>query len=192
MAAAQRRKVGRGPPYVPLQRSTDHRDREGSRSRREHPAGSRARKPARGAATMNHLRRELAPVSDAAWSQVDAEAARTLKHFLTARRLVDFVGPEGWAEGAVPRGRVEDVTQAPAGIQARIRTVQPLVEYRAEFWLERAELEAIERGARDADVDPARDAARRIAIAEDQAGFVGNRAALITAITEGTPNAKRP
>jgi uncharacterized linocin/CFP29 family protein len=139
---------------------------------------------------MNHLRRELAPVSDAAWSQIDDEAARTLKHFLTARRVVDFSGPSDWTKPAVPRGRVDDVTQAPAGIQARIRTVQPLVEYRAEFWMERAELDAIDRGARDADVDPVRDAARRLAIAEDEAVFLGNRAALITGIAEGTPNAK--
>jgi uncharacterized linocin/CFP29 family protein len=139
---------------------------------------------------MNHLRRELAPVSAAAWSQIDDEAARTLKHFLTARRVVDFSGPADWTKAAVPHGRVDDVTQAPAGIQARIRTVQPLVEYRAEFWMERAELDAIDRGARDADVDPVRDAARRLAIAEDEAVFLGNRAALITGIAEGTPNAK--
>jgi uncharacterized linocin/CFP29 family protein len=139
---------------------------------------------------MNHLRRELAPVSDAAWSMIDDEAARTLKHFLTARRVVDFAGPEDWTKAAVTRGRVEDVTQAPAGIRASIRTVQPLVEYRAEFWMERVELEAIDRGARDADVDPVRDAARRLAIAEDEAVFLGNRAALITGIAGGTPNAK--
>ena len=36
---------------------------------------------------MNHLVRELAPVSDAAWREIQDEATRTLKHFLTARRL---------------------------------------------------------------------------------------------------------
>ena len=38
---------------------------------------------------MNHLLRELAPVPSAAWEQIDEEATRTLRHFLTARRLVD-------------------------------------------------------------------------------------------------------
>ncbi len=139
---------------------------------------------------MNHLRRELAPISEAAWSQIDAEASRTLKHFLTARRLVDFAGPDGWTKDAVASGRVEEVTQAPAGIRARIRTVQPLVEYRAEFWLDRVALDAIDRGARDADIDAVRDGARRLAIAEDEAVFLGNRSALVTGIAEGTPNAK--
>jgi uncharacterized linocin/CFP29 family protein len=129
---------------------------------------------------MNHLRRDLAPISDAAWTEIDAEAERTLKHFLTARRLVDFAGPEGWTKDAVPHGHVEDITQAPPGVRARVRTVRPLVEYRAEFWLELAELEGIDRGARDIDLDPVRDAARRIALAEDEAVFQGNAAASIT------------
>jgi uncharacterized linocin/CFP29 family protein len=132
---------------------------------------------------VNHLRRELAPISDEGWVEIDDEAARTLKHFLTARRLVDFAGPEGWTKGAVPHGRVDDITEAPAGIRARVRTVQPLVEYRAEFWVERAELDGIDRGARDIDLDPVRDAARRIALAEDAAVFDGNASASITGIT---------
>ncbi|MGZ4759600.1 MAG: encapsulin, partial [Acidimicrobiales bacterium] len=58
---------------------------------------------------MNHLLRDVAPVPESAWSQIEAEAERTLKHFLTARRLVDFSGPEGWAKDAVTRGHVKDV-----------------------------------------------------------------------------------
>ncbi len=42
---------------------------------------------------MNHLLRELAPVPETAWAEIDAEAARTLRHFLTARRIVDIDGP---------------------------------------------------------------------------------------------------
>jgi uncharacterized linocin/CFP29 family protein len=141
---------------------------------------------------VNHLERELAPVSDPAWSAIGEEASRTLKHFLTARRLVDFEGPSGWATDAAPRGHVEEVTDAPVGIRARIRTVRPLVEYRAELWLERAEVDAIDRGARDADLGPVRDAARRLALAEDQAIFHGNRAALIAGIAESTPHIKLP
>jgi uncharacterized linocin/CFP29 family protein len=141
---------------------------------------------------MNHLMREHAPISERAWHEIEHEASRTLKHFLTARRLVDVTSAEGWTTDAAARGHVEDVTEAPAGIRARIRTVQPLVEYRAEFWVERAELEAIDRGARDADLDPVRDAARRLALAEDEAIFQGNRAALVTGIADATPHASLP
>jgi uncharacterized linocin/CFP29 family protein len=138
---------------------------------------------------MNHLLHELAPVSDAAWAEIDEEATRTLKHFLTGRRLVDVSGPKGWEHEAASRGHVDDVTDAPEGIRARMRTVQPLVEYRAEFWLARSELDAIERGARDADLSPAVDAARHLALAEDDAIFNGSRGAGITGMAPASPHA---
>ena len=141
---------------------------------------------------MNHLLRELAPVPSAAWEQIDEEATRTLRHFLTARRLVDIDGPHGWTKESVTRGRAEDVNDAPAGIQGRLRSVQPLLEYRAEFWMERAELDAIDRGALDADLDPARDAARRLALAEDGAVFQGHRGGLIDGIADASPHEKIP
>ena len=46
---------------------------------------------------MNNLHRELAPVSDAAWEQIEEEATRTLKRFLAARRVVDVTDPQGAA-----------------------------------------------------------------------------------------------
>ena len=141
---------------------------------------------------MNHLLRELAPVSDTAWSEINSEADRTLRHFLTARRLVDFTGPGGYQQEAALGGRVKDVESAPEGIRARIRDVPALVEYRGEFWVDRTELDAIDRGARDADLDPVRDAARRMALAEDEAVFLGNTAAGITGIADASPHASLP
>ena len=64
---------------------------------------------------MNHLFRDLAPVSEAAWAEIEEESTRTLKHFLTGRRLVDFVGPDGWAKDSVSTGHVEDVKKASRG-----------------------------------------------------------------------------
>jgi uncharacterized linocin/CFP29 family protein len=141
---------------------------------------------------MNHLLRELAPVPSAAWEQIDEEATRTLRHFLTARRLVDVDGPHGWSKESVTRGRTEDLNDAPAGIQGRLRSVQPLLEYRAEFWMERAELDAIDRGALDADLDPVRDAARRLALAEDGAVFHGHAGGSIVGIADASPHPKIP
>ncbi len=116
---------------------------------------------------MNHLLRDLAPVPRAAWTEIEAQARRTLEHFLTARRLVDVAGPTGWDQDAVARGRVVEVTDSPAGVRARLRTPQPLVELRAEFTLERDVLDALDRGASDVDLQPVSDAARRLAAAED-------------------------
>ena len=42
---------------------------------------------------VTHLFRELAPVSTAAWSEIETEAKRALENFLAARRLVDFSEP---------------------------------------------------------------------------------------------------
>ena len=54
---------------------------------------------------MNHLYRELAPISAAAWQEIEKEAKRTLKTTCAARKLVDFVGPKGWQASAVSIGR---------------------------------------------------------------------------------------
>jgi uncharacterized linocin/CFP29 family protein len=134
---------------------------------------------------MNHLLRELAPISAAGWQEIEKEATRTLKTTLAARRLVDFVGPQGWATAAVDTGRSEPI-EAPArhDVTARLRRVLPLVELRVPFEMRRSELDAIDRGARGPDTDPIIAAARQIAIAEDHAVFHGYPAAGIQGICE--------
>ena len=44
---------------------------------------------------MNNLHRGLAPISEAAWAQIEEEASRTLKRHLAMRRVVDVDGPKG-------------------------------------------------------------------------------------------------
>lgn len=123
---------------------------------------------------MNPLMRELAPVPDAAWKEIEEEARRTLKIFLAARKLVDFVGPLGWEKSAIDLGRARPLDAVPEkGVEARLLQAQPLVELRVPFELSRAELESIPRGAKDANLDPVRDAARAAGLAEDRAIFHG-------------------
>jgi len=139
---------------------------------------------------MNDLLRELAPISAAAWTAIDDEARQTLKVELAARKLVDFVGPEGWKKSARSIGRVTAITDAPAdGVTAAIRQVQPLVELRAPFSLARAELDDIARGATDPNLGPLTQAAIQIARAEDRAVFQGWTAAGIEGICSRTPHA---
>ncbi len=138
---------------------------------------------------MNHLFRDLAPISSAAWAEVDVEAKRSLENFLAARRLVDFSGPHGWAESAITLGSIEALPKGPSdGVDGARRAVQPYVELRATFTLQRAELDAIERGHTSPDLDPVVDAARRIALAEDTAVLRGYDSAGITGIAEATPH----
>jgi uncharacterized linocin/CFP29 family protein len=135
---------------------------------------------------MNDLHRSLAPISDDAWAQIEAEAKRSLKTALAARKLVDFTGPLGWASSAVSLGRTERLDRAPRpGVEARLRKVQPLVELRTPFDLVREELEAVARGARDPDLDAVRKAAHEAALAEDRAVFHGYPEAGIRGLAEG-------
>ena len=138
---------------------------------------------------MNHLTRELAPITDAAWRQIDGEATRSLTHFLAARRLVDFAGPLGWELAAVTTGRTEPVDATPLGsVEAVRRRVQPLVEMRAAFTLARDELDTVERGGTDPDLQPVIDAGRAAALAEDHLVFQGNPAAGVIGIITASPH----
>src|SRR5580658_2446240 len=55
---------------------------------------------------MNNLHRELAPISDTAWSQIEEETTRTLKRYLAGRRVVDFPSPGGLALPGVATGHL--------------------------------------------------------------------------------------
>lgn len=133
---------------------------------------------------MDHLLRELAPITGEAWDEIDAEASRTLRRTLAARKLVDFSGPLGWETSAVGRGRTRSVAGPSDGVEARLRETRPLVEIDVPFRLARAEVDAIARGARDADLGPVVQAARKAALTEDRAVFGGFGAAGIAGIFE--------
>jgi uncharacterized linocin/CFP29 family protein len=140
-----------------------------------------------------HLRRDRAPISEAAWAAIDDEAARTLRHYLAARPLVDFTGPHGWDYSAANLGRVEPlVGLMPGGVEARRRLVQPVIELRTPFRLDRAELDAVDRGAPNPDLSPLIDAARQAAEAEDRAVFYGSASAGVTGVAEASPHAVLP
>ena len=137
---------------------------------------------------MNNLHRELAPISDAAWAQIEEEASRTLKRYLAARRVVDVEGPAGTMLSAVGTGHLRDIAAPADGIIARQREVKPLVELRVPFELDRQMIDDVERGANDSDWQPVKDAAKKIAFAEDGAIFDGYPAGGIQGIREGASN----
>lgn len=142
---------------------------------------------------MNNLQRELAPVSSAAWKEIDAEATRVLKLKLAGRKLVDFGGPLGPGAAAVNTGRREPLGAGPvAEVEATRRQVLPLIELRSYFELSREEMDAVERGAEDPDLQPLIDAATRIAHAEDTAIFHGYAAGGIEGIDQASTHPVLP
>jgi uncharacterized linocin/CFP29 family protein len=137
---------------------------------------------------MNHLLREKAPITEAGWAQIDTEAADALREVLAGRRLLDVNGPKGWQHAAEPTGRTRHVGVASGDVDARIRDVRPMVEFKVPFTVSRAELEAIDRGACDADLDAVRLAARDAGVAEDHAIFHGFEAGGVPGVVEETPH----
>lgn len=137
---------------------------------------------------MNNLHRELAPISEAAWADIEEETTRTLKRYLAGRRVVDVHGPGGVGLSAVGTGHLKTIAAPGDGILARQRDVKPLVEFRVPFELDRQQIDDVERSANDSDWQPAKDAAQKIAYAEDRAIFEGYGAAGIVGVRQGTNN----
>lgn len=141
---------------------------------------------------MNNLHRELAPISDAAWAEIEQEASRTLKRYLAARRVVDVPEPKGLSLAAVGTGHTQPIASPDEGVQAIQRTALPLVELRIPFKLTRQAIDDVERGATDSDWAPLKEAARKIAYAEDRAIFDGYNEAGIEGIRPGASNRALP
>ena len=137
---------------------------------------------------MNNLHRELAPISDADWDQIAEEATRTLKRYLAGRRVVDMAAPGGTGLAAGGTGHLHQIASPGDGIAARLRESKPLVELRVPFELSRDAIDDVERGANDSDWQPVKEAAKKIAFAEDNAIFGGYPDAGIVGIRQGTSN----
>jgi uncharacterized linocin/CFP29 family protein len=141
---------------------------------------------------MNNLHRELAPVSDEAWSQIEAEAGRTLKRHMAARRVVDVHGPAGEQLAAVGTGRLTPIDPPGTGVLSHRREAAALVQLRVPFALNREQIDNVARGAQDSDWQPVKDAARQLAFAEDRAVFDGYPAGGIGGIGPASSNSSLP
>lgn len=121
---------------------------------------------------MNHLHRELAPITDAAWAEIEEEARRTYKRYIAGRRVVDVEGPKGYELAAVPTGHVKRVSNVD-GVERLQRQARLVVELRVPFTVSRDAVDSVDRGAEDADWQPVKDAVEQIALAEDRVIFNG-------------------
>ena len=89
---------------------------------------------------MNNLHRELAPISEAAWADLEEEARRTFKRHVAGRRVVDVPEPGGRRHcRAVGTGHLDPIDAARRGRdRPPARSSQPLVELRVPFTVEPA------------------------------------------------------
>ena len=128
---------------------------------------------------MNNLYRDLAPITDEAWAEIELEATRTFKRHIAGRRVVDVSEPGGPVTAAISTGHLLDVTAPGDGVVAHLREARPLVRLRVPFTVARVDVDDVERGSQDSDWDPVKDAAKKLAFAEDRAIFEGYEAASI-------------
>src|SRR6516162_7371697 len=173
---------------IPLQRCSARRRSNPHCPRPRRPMVRSDLAPSKEKTVMNNLHRELAPISDAAWADIEEEVTRTLKRHLAGRRVVDVHGPSGVGLSAVGTGHIQTIAAPGNGILARQRDVKALIEFRVPFELDRQQIDDVERGADDSDWQPAKDAAQKIAYAEDRVIFEGYAAAGIGGIRQGTSN----
>ena len=138
---------------------------------------------------MNNLHRELAPISPAAWADLEAEARRTFELHVAARRVVDVVGPEGVRLAAVGTGHLRTLTESSGGVEARAYEAARVVQLRVPFTVQRAAVDSVARGAGDADWQPVKDAAKLLAFAEDRAVVDGLGSAEIVGLRPFSSNA---
>ena len=137
---------------------------------------------------MNNLYRELAPVTEEAWAEIELEASRTFKRHIAGRRVVDVSEPAGPTAAAVGTGRLTKVATPADGVEAHLRDSKPLVRLRVPFTLSRAEIDDVERGSQDPDWDPVKEAAKKLAFAEDRMIFQGYPAASVDGIRDASSN----
>lgn len=138
---------------------------------------------------MSLLKRQLAPITEEAWKEIDEEAKRVLKLHLGGRKLVDFDGPHGWRRGAVNLGRLHVLDEQPVEeVHVGLRQVQPLTEVRTPIRLDLLELDSVARGSEDPDLSEVVKAAERVAMLEDTAIFKGYPELGIRGIVEASPH----
>ena len=137
---------------------------------------------------MNNLYRELAPITEAAWAEIETEATRTFKRHIAGRRVVDVSDPGGPVTAAVSTGHLLDVAAPGDGVLAHLRESKPLVRLRVPFTIRRTDIDDVERGSQDSDWDPVKDAAKQLAFAEDRAIFEGYEDASIAGIRKSSSN----
>lgn len=136
---------------------------------------------------MNNLHRELAPISTEAWEDLEAEARRTFTAHLAGRRVVDLAGPGGPGLAAVSTGHGHELDTPEQGVRVRQREAATVVELRVPFTVSRQAVDDVARGAKDADWQPVKDAAKKLAFTEDRIIADGLAAAGIAGIRAAAP-----
>ncbi len=119
---------------------------------------------------MDILKQDLAPISQKAWDEINAEAKNMFSILCTSRKFVNVSAPKGWDFAAVSSGKL---IMPEKNKNYGYFDIQPLIELRIPFKLNKFELDNITRGLEDVDLENMEKAAKELAKFEDMAIFNG-------------------
>jgi len=123
---------------------------------------------------MNILKKAIAPITEEGWKEIIDQADKIFKTHLTARKFVDIDGPNGLEYGGVSTGKlIIPEKHTKKGINWGLREILPLIEIRKPFELDIWEIDNLDRGAKDVDLEPMENAAREVAAFEENAIYNG-------------------
>lgn len=138
--------------------------------------------------TASNLHRELAPISKAAWADIEEECSRTFKRNIAGRRIVDMPEPCGLTFSALGTGHFVEGPSKVEGVQMVHREVIPAVELKVPFTVSRKAVDDVLRGSVDSDWQPVKDAATTLAKAEDSIVFNGVNQSGMRGIIQASSN----
>lgn len=133
---------------------------------------------------MGFLKKDTALVGEDLWEELEGRAIEVIRTMNTTRRVLNVNGPKGLDYNAVKEGRLDSVAEGE--IEVGSYRVKPLIEVRKYFSLSREELDNFYRGAKDIELDNLEDAAREIALFEEQAVLNGYKDGNIAGLTESS------
>lgn len=137
---------------------------------------------------MDFLKRNLAPLTDEAWEEIESRAKEVFETQLSARKVVHVEGPKGPDYTALTQGRLTNIEGEKGEVCTGIYEVKPLVETRITFELSRWEMDNVVRGAKDIDLSPLEDAVKKAALFEENALYNGHVSSGIKGLQNITTN----
>lgn len=141
---------------------------------------------------MNNLHRSLAPMSQAAWDDLEETITDRFTQRIAGRRIAAMPEPKGYGFSALPTGTTKDVDCGVTDVVSRAREQFPVVELRIPFTVSRTEIDNVLRGDVDVDWSPAEQAAEKLAEAEDAIVFTGMSSLGIRGIKDASREEHEP
>jgi len=136
---------------------------------------------------MEILKKKMAPLSSEMWKEIKDQAKSVLSTSRTIRKFADIDGPYGSDFATVSTGRLKVPRQKwKTGTNYGIREVLPLVEIRIPFELDLWELENIDKGAKDVELDNLDEALKSVVKLEENIIYKGLKDAGIKGLEESS------